>query len=201
MKQIILCVVITLLMARVLCAILGLIIYSVAQGNSNLLNDGGIISGLGFLIFFALLYLPIKKLLEKDKETRKKTIIGAVSIFVVMVVVMVLVLSRTFMSDEAKIKQDIQQVNKECPIKLDDFEVQSMKFEDNVITMNLVFYEYRESTMEALKENREAVEESLKNIALSIGNFHEYLGKNGVAIRVVLTGNRSNDVITTTVRK
>jgi predicted PurR-regulated permease PerM len=154
-----------------------------------------------FLIFFALLYLPIKKLLEKDKETRKKTIIGAVSIFVVMVVVMVLVLSRTFMSDEAKIKQDIQQVNKECPIKLDDFEVQSMKFEDNVITMNLVFYEYRESTMEALKENREAVEESLKNIALSIGNFHEYLGKNGVAIRVVLTGNRSNDVITTTVRK
>jgi hypothetical protein len=76
-----------------------------------------------------------------------------------------------------------------------------MKFEDNVITMNLVFYEYRESTMEALKENREAVEESLKNIALSIGNFHEYLGKNGVAIRVVLTGNRSNDVITTTVRK
>lgn len=201
MKQKILCVVITLLMAYVLCAILGLIIYGVAQGNPNLANNSSVIGAFGFWIFFALLWLPIKKLLEKDKETRKKTIIGAVSIFVVMVVVMVLVLSRTFMSDEAKIKQDIQQVNKECPIKLDDFEVQSMKFEDNVITMNLVFYEYRESTMEALKENREAVEESLKNIALSIGNFHEYLGKNGVAIRVVLTGNRSNDVITTTVRK
>jgi hypothetical protein len=56
MKQIILCVVITLLMARVLCAILGLIIYSVAQGNSNLLNDGGIISGLGF---FDILCTPL----------------------------------------------------------------------------------------------------------------------------------------------
>ena len=109
------------------------------------------------IIAFCVLYKPIKKMILKEGEisiqNAKNTIYIAIGISVVLGIVCICTINRTFTSDYDKITEDIQMINEQCPIKGEESELTSVKLVDNTLVYNYLYYEYREQTIEILQHH------------------------------------------------
>lgn len=91
--------------------------------------------------------------------------------------------------------QDIQMLNSQCPIKGEDSELSSVELQGNTLVYSYLFYEFREQTIELLKENEQVIKE---NIIYSLKNdkvMYEQIKSNNIDVNIIYIGNRSNDKI------
>lgn len=161
--------------------------------------DKTFVSLLSLILAFYLLYKPIKTLVLKEKEmsvkSAKKTIYVTVIVALILVVISFFKVNRTFTSDYEKMVQDIQMLNTQCPIKGEDSELSSVELQGNTLVYSYLFYEFREQSIELLKENEQAIKE---NIIYSLKNdkaMYDQIKSNNIDVNIIYIGNRSNDKI------
>ena len=161
--------------------------------------DKTFVSLLSLILAFYLLYKPIKTLVLKEKEmsvkSAKKTIYVTVIVALILVVISFFKVNRTFTSDYEKMVQDIQMLNTQCPIKGEDSELSSVELQGNTLVYSYLFYEFREQSIELLKENEQAIKE---NIIYSLKNdkaMYNQIKSNNIDVNIIYIGNRSNDKI------
>ena len=161
--------------------------------------DKTFVSLLSLILAFYLLYKPIKTLVLKEKEmsvkSAKKTIYVTVIVALILVVISFFKVNRTFTSDYEKMVQDIQMLNTQCPIKGEDSELSSVELQGNNLVYSYLFYEFREQSIELLKENEQAIKE---NIIYSLKNdkaMYDQIKSNNIDVNIIYIGNRSNDKI------
>ena len=161
--------------------------------------DKTFVSLLSLILAFYLLYKPIKTLVLKEKEmsfkSAKNTIYATVIVALILVVVSFFKVNGTFKSDYEKMVQDIQMLNTQCPIKGEDSELSSVELQGNTLVYSYLFYEFREQSIELLKENEQAIKE---NIIYSLKNdkaMYDQIKSNNMDVNIIYIGNRSNDKI------
>lgn len=166
---------------------------------SFIILDKTFVSLLSLILAFYLLYKPIKTLVLKEKEmsvkSAKKTIYVTVIVALILVVVSFFKVNSTFKSDYEKMVQDIQILNTQCPIKGEDSELSSVELQGNTLVYSYLFYEFREQSIELLKENEQAIKE---NIIYSLKNdkaMYDQIKSNNINVNIIYIGNRSNDKI------
>ena len=166
---------------------------------SFIILDKTFVSLLSLILSFYLLYKPIKTLVLKEKEmsvkSAKKTIYVTVIVALILVVISFFKVNRTFTSDYEKMVQDIQMLNTQCPIKGEDSELSSVELQGNTLVYSYLFYEFREQSIELLKENEQAIKE---NIIYSLKNdkaMYDQIKSNNIDVNIIYIGNRSNDKI------
>ena len=166
---------------------------------SFIILDKTFVSLLSLILAFYLLYKPIKTLVLKEKEmsvkSAKKTIYVTVIVALILVVISFFKVNRTFTSDYEKMVQDIQMLNTQCPIKGEDSELSSVELQGNTLVYSYLFYEFREQSIELLKENEQAIKE---NIIYSLKNdkaMYDQIKSNNIDVNIIYIGNRSNDKI------
>ena len=166
---------------------------------SFIILDKTFVSLLSLILAFYLLYKPIKTLALKEKEmsvkSAKKTIYVTVIVALILVVISFFKVNRTFTSDYEKMVQDIQMLNTQCPIKGEDSELSSVELQGNTLVYSYLFYEFREQSIELLKENEQAIKE---NIIYSLKNdkaMYDQIKSNNMDVNIIYIGNRSNDKI------
>ena len=166
---------------------------------SFIILDKTFVSLLSLILAFYLLYKPIKTLVLKEKEmsvkSAKKTNYVTVIVALILVVISFFKVNRTFTSDYEKMVQDIQMLNTQCPIKGEDSELSSVELQGNTLVYSYLFYEFREQSIELLKENEQAIKE---NIIYSLKNdkaMYDQIKSNNIDVNIIYIGNRSNDKI------
>lgn len=166
---------------------------------SFIILDKTFVSLLSLILAFYLLYKPIKTLVLKEKEmsvkSAKKTIYVTVIVALILVVISFFKVNSTFKSDYEKMVQDIQMLNTQCPIKGEDSELSSVELQGNTLVYSYLFYEFREQSIELLKENEQAIKE---NIIYSLKNdkaMYDQIKSNNMDVNIIYIGNRSNDKI------
>lgn len=166
---------------------------------SFIILDKTFVSLLSLILAFYLLYKPIKTLVLKEKEmsvkSARKTIYVTVIVAFILVVISFFKVNSTFKSDYEKMVQDIQMLNTQCPIKGEDSELSSVELQGNTLVYSYLFYEFREQSIELLKENEQAIKE---NIIYSLKNdkvMYEQIKSNNIDVNIIYIGNRSNDKI------
>ena len=166
---------------------------------SFIILDKTFVNLLSLILAFYLLYKPIKTLVLKEKEmsvkSAKKTIYVTVIVALILVVISFFKVNRTFTSDYEKMVQDIQMLNTQCPIKGEDSELSSVELQGNTLVYSYLFYEFREQSIELLKENEQAIKE---NIIYSLKNdkaMYDQIKSNNIDVNIIYIGNRSNDKI------
>lgn len=166
---------------------------------SFIILDKTFVSLLSLILAFYLLYKPIKTLVLKEKEmsvkSAKNTIYATVIVALILVVVSFFKVNGTFKSDYEKMVQDIQMLNTQCPIKGEDSELSSVELQGNTLVYSYLFYEFREQSIELLKENEQAIKE---NIIYSLKNdkaMYDQIKSNNMDVNIIYIGNRSNDKI------
>ena len=169
---------------------------------SFIISDKTFVNLLSLLLLaiaFFLLYKPIKTLVLKEEEMPLKS--AKITIYVTVVVALFLgvicffKVNRTFTSDYEKFAQYIQMLNTQCPIKGEDSELSSVELQGNTLVYSYLFYEFREQTIELLKENEQVIKE---NIIYSLKNdkvMYEQIKSNNIGVNIIYIGNRSNDKI------
>ena len=128
-------------------------------------------------------------------KSAKNTIYATVIVALILVVVSFFKVNGTFKSDYEKMVQDIQMLNTQCPIKGEDSELSSVELQGNTLVYSYLFYEFREQSIELLKENEQAIKE---NIIYSLKNdkaMYDQIKSNNMDVNIIYIGNRSNDKI------
>ena len=166
---------------------------------SFIILDKTFVSLLSLILAFYLLYKPIKTLALKEKEmsvkSAKKTIYVTVIVALILVVISFFKVNRTFTSDYDKMVQDIQMLNTQCPIKGEDSELSSVELQGNTLVYSYLFYEFREQSIELLKENQHALKENIIYSLKSDKAMYDQIKSNNIDVNIIYVGNRSNDKI------
>lgn len=166
---------------------------------SFIILDKTFVSLLSLILAFYLLYKPIKTLALKEKEmsvkSAKKTIYVTVIVALILVVISFFKVNRTFTSDYDKMVQDIQMLNTQCPIKGEDSELSSVELQGNTLVYSYLFYEFREQSIELLKENEHALKENIIYSLKSDKAMYDQIKSNNIDVNIIYVGNRSNDKI------
>ena len=134
-----------------------------------LLNEGDISDNIARYVVWTSLVLII--------------VLGAIAFFT---------LNRTFKSDYEKLSEDIEILNKQCPIKSEDGEMKSAVVDGNTLVFNYIIYEYRELYIERLEGDKEGALDMLNSNAPLL----TALLKNKMGVRFIYTGDRSHEKLT-----